>query len=56
VQQQTTNSDGNLVLGQMDFSFTVPINKQIGCAALCGAATYPESIPASEGFVQLASP
>jgi len=37
------------VLGQADFSFTMPINKLVGCAALCGDQTYPDPTP-SEGF------
>ncbi|KAG9231471.1 hypothetical protein BJ875DRAFT_486979 [Amylocarpus encephaloides] len=46
IQQNTKRDDGTYVRGQLGYSFTYPINKMVGCAALCGDQTYPDPTPA----------
>ncbi|KAG9232313.1 hypothetical protein BJ875DRAFT_467202 [Amylocarpus encephaloides] len=45
VQQNTKNKNGKWVRGQMDFSFSMPINKLVGCSGLCGQSQYPDPTP-----------
>ncbi|KAI0008328.1 hypothetical protein F4779DRAFT_641986 [Xylariaceae sp. FL0662B] len=49
VQQQTKNGKGHWVRGQSDFSILLPINKLVGCGALCKDQSYKEPKPRSEG-------
>lgn len=41
-------SDGYYTVGMQDFSFQVPDNRIIGCAADCGDLTYPDPTPGSD--------
>ncbi|KAI5456845.1 hypothetical protein BGZ63DRAFT_434054 [Mariannaea sp. PMI_226] len=45
VQQQTLNKDGRWVRGQAEFSIALPINRIVGCNALCEDLTYNEPLP-----------
>jgi hypothetical protein len=45
IQQNTQNKAGKWVHGQLGFSFTMPVNKLVGCAALCGQQSYPDPTP-----------
>ncbi|KAI1408065.1 hypothetical protein F5Y13DRAFT_194771 [Hypoxylon sp. FL1857] len=53
VQQQTQNKDGHWVRGIVDFSFKLPVNKIIGCSALCDDQKYVEPKPQNENPVKL---
>ena len=45
-------SDGLYTVGMQDFNILVPDSSIIGCAALCGAATYPDPVPQQPGTSQ----
>ncbi|KAI6082496.1 hypothetical protein F4821DRAFT_281790 [Hypoxylon rubiginosum] len=43
------DSDKKWIRGQQDFSIRLPINKLVGCNALCEATSYNEPIPEEKG-------
>ncbi|KAH6674783.1 hypothetical protein B0J14DRAFT_538855 [Halenospora varia] len=47
VQQEKGTKDlaGHTVLGIMDYSFLVPIDKIVGCGGICGDQNYPDPTP-----------
>ncbi|KAI0839544.1 hypothetical protein F5Y06DRAFT_303218 [Hypoxylon sp. FL0890] len=53
VQQQTQDKNGHWVRGLLDFNFQMPINKIIGCAALCSDQNYVSPKPDNSGPVPL---
>ncbi|KAI1137481.1 hypothetical protein F5Y05DRAFT_419415 [Hypoxylon sp. FL0543] len=53
VQRQEQNKDGHWVRGILDFNFQMPVNKLVGCAALCSDQHYVEPKPANGGPLPL---
>ena len=48
VPNSAARSDGYYTVGMQDYSFQVPDNRIIGCAAGCGDTQYPDPIPGSD--------
>ncbi|KAI2628532.1 hypothetical protein GGR54DRAFT_348492 [Hypoxylon sp. NC1633] len=49
VQMNTQRADGLWVRGQIDFSLKLPVNKLVGCNALCQDNEYPDPKPNEAG-------